>query len=261
MTYVANNQPAVPLPYRKPAVAATVPISQNGSTEQLGYIDNGQICVHWFIHVTDIHLSANANDPKDITYGEFLNFTYNQVHPFTLVVTGDLDSGIQPTSYVDVTPQTLTELGNYFALANSSPYATDPNPYRYLEVAGNHERNNDWGSQVYLNYTLTGRRLGTVQTFFTANFSHGEVAYAMVDSAAPMEAVPVPFGSEGNLDPTDFSEYSAFLSATRTAELKFTFQHQSPLDTFGMGLDPATGYLRDEQGLDTEYGVNAVFFG
>ncbi len=259
LQYVLTNPPSVTLPLRTPATYGTVPITGGGGTENLGYIDDENLSVAWFIHVTDIHFNLNAN--YALKYGQFLNFTYDRVHPLSIIVTGDLLSGSQPDNYVDMTGRPQQELEYYFSIVNATPYATDPNPYRYVEVTGNHDRNSDWGAQVFLNNTLAGHRLGSIQNFFVANFSDGDALFSCIDSGGPMEAPSVPFGSEGDLDQTDWKEYSTFLSTHPTAEYKFTFQHQNPVETWGVYPDPSSGCLQNELGLNDAHDVDGVFFG
>lgn len=258
LTYVLTHPPSVTLPPRTPAMYGFTAITP-GNHENLGYIDDGTVCVAWFLHVTDIHF--NLNPDYALKYGQFLNFTYDYMHPLSIIVTGDLLSGSQPENYVDMTGRPQEELEYYFSIVNATPYATDPNPYRYVEVTGNHDRNSDLGAQIFLNTTLAGQRLGSVQNFFRVNLSIGDTLFSCLDSGGPMEAPPVPFGSEGNLDETDLKEYSTFLATYPNAEHKFSFQHHNPIETWGAYPDPTTGILQDELGFDREYNVDGVFFG
>lgn len=258
LSYVLTNPPSVTLPPRTPAAYGSVPITP-GNNENLGYIDDGTVCIAWFLHVTDIHFSNNQE--HGIRYGQFLNFTYDRIHPLSVIVTGDLLSGSQPENYVDMTGRPQEELEYYYSIVNATPYATDPNPYRYVETTGNHDRNSDWGAQVFLNTTLAGHRLGSIQNFFRVNFSIGDTLFSCLDSGGPMEAPPVPFGSEGDLDATDLSEYTSFLTAHPDAEHKFTFHHHNPVGTWGFSTNTPSGLPQNELCLSNEYQIDGVFFG
>jgi calcineurin-like phosphoesterase family protein len=245
---------------RKGAKFGEIPIQYNSNTESLGYIDNQNISLHWFIHVTDIHLTHDNNSERNQAYSRFINYSYYNIHPFTVIVTGDLIGGQRHGFYDNISGNPETQYMNYFSIVNSSPYRTDPNLYRYLDSPGNHDRNADWGARSFLNYTLTGSRLGTTQALFSANFSSGTTTYSVLDSA-PYNAPPVLFGSEGHLDSIDLSEYELFLKKTETAETKFSFHHHHPLITFGAYNSPTSNILQSEMSLNSKYGVDAVFYG
>ncbi|MBD3353470.1 MAG: hypothetical protein GF364_18450, partial [Candidatus Lokiarchaeota archaeon] len=221
-----------PLIERTRAEYGEVPILYGGGTEDLGYIDDENICLHWFIHITDTHISKYPTDLNAIALSQFLNWSYDNIHPFTLVLTGDFHGGQRPDNYLNLSGRVTEEYQNYFNIVNGSRFGDDPNPYRFLDPAGNHDRNADWNAELYLNYSMMGTRLGTIQSFFSANFSHGDVIYSMLDSS-PYLSPPIPFGSEGNLDAIDLEEYSTFLDSNQAAEHKFTFFHQHPLESWG----------------------------
>lgn len=262
-TVVYSTPLPEPLPPRNPAQYGTVPIISNGNTEALGYIDDDQISVHWFIHLTDIHVSENANNSYNRVIQEFLNYSYNYIHPFTLILTGDMSTGQHPPIYdhIEVGGDAYLEAINYFNIANNTPYATDPNPYRYLDITGNHDRNCDWGAQLFLNNSLIGTKLHTTQAFFRANFSHGSAIYSALDAGGPLMGLPVPFGSEGNLDQKDLSEYSEFLKLNADAEHKFTFEHVHPLETSGRIKVNYTPFWQSGLDLSQHYGVDSYFYG
>jgi hypothetical protein len=253
--------PTKGIPARTPAAYGTIDIQKNADTENLGYIDDDNISLFWFIRVTDIHLGSNPVSPHVLAYGNFLNWTYDYIHPFTTVVTGDLNSGQRFESYASLEGTVSEEYELYFNLANHSKYATDPNPYRYLDAPGNHDRNSDWGAGYYLNYTMQGTRLHTLQSFFSANFSSGTALYSILDST-PYCAPPTFFGSEGNFEPIDIHEYSEFLGNFPTAEHKFAFMHQHPLDGASWGgINAHTGLPTDMNILNDQYNLDTLFYG
>lgn len=265
LAIVKSTAAGVAAPVRPATPVTALPVSPApapaATTFDQGYVDDGQVCLHWFVHVTDLHFNQVPDSHHHRAYAAFLNYTHAVVHPFTIIVTGDLVNGQRPDNYTDPGTRARAQWQNYFGVVNASPYATDPNPYRYLDVAGNHDRNADLGAALFLNHTLLGRRLGTLQAFFTAEFSTGTTAYAALDSSGPLSAPPIPFCSEGNLDPADLTEYAAFLADHAGAEHKFTFQHHTPLETFGMVPDPASEWIRDEVAFNAKYGVDVVWFG
>jgi len=256
--------PPEAIPARTPAAYGDIAIQKNADTENLGYIDDENISLFWFVRVTDIHLGSNPGSAHVIAYGDFLNWTYDYIHPFTTIVTGDLNSGQREDSYITLEgTEVEDEWKLYFGIANNSKYATDPNPYRYLDIAGNHDRNSDWGAEYYLNYSMQGTRLGTLQSFFSANFSSGITLFSMLDSP-PYCAPPTHFGSEGNFEPLDIYEYSRFLGNYPTAEHKFTFMHQHPLDGMSwylFGKDAQSGLPTDLNILNDKYNIDTIFYG
>lgn len=211
LTYLATR-PA-------PSVFDVEIISENLTADQ-GYIDDNRISLLWFIHVTDVHIK-DGNDPEAKAYAEFLNYSYNQIHPFSVIVSGDM---IRWGIYQE-----------YWKIVEASPYGTDPVAYRYLEAVGNHDRRGDYGAIAFMNYTRTGRMLGAIQTFFTVNLSRESIAFALLDST-PYEATPTFFGGESCLDATDFAEYDHFLNTQPSDRTIFTFMHHSPIETWNLLL-------------------------
>lgn len=255
-----QTQPAPPLLERPQAKYGSVPIQSFSDTEQYGYIDDNQISMAWFLHVSDLHLETEANSSTSLALGQFLNFSYNQIHPLTVIVTGDQVKGQRPDNWVNLSGRVEQEWKTYFEIANKSPFAADPNPYRYIETAGNHDRNADWNAQYFLNYTLAGRKLGTIQSFFSINLSYGKTLFSILDSS-PYLAPPAPLGSEGNLDQDDVDEYTKFLLDNEDAEHIFSFQHHHPLECFGLTSDPSSGLFKDISAYHQQFNVDAVFYG
>jgi predicted phosphodiesterase len=252
-----NNLPSTPV-VRSAANFARINTTYGGNTDQLGYIDDENISLLWFLHISDIHLSREPASSDSVFFTKFLNTSYYQIQPFTVISTGDHVTGQRPGDFSSVNSKLLPEFQQYFSVMNASPYATDPNPYRYIEVCGNHDRNVDRDAAVFLNYTLSGQRLGTVQKFFVANLSRGMVQFNCLDSGGPMEAPSIPFCSEGNLDRQDMTEYQIALDSFQAATTKFNFQHHHPLITFGLSTD---GQYKSPVALNREYNVDAVFYG
>lgn len=248
----------LPRPIRTAASMSTISAEKGGKTENLGYIDDDQISLLWFLHVTDIHFGTDAMNPTVTNYADFLNKSYAWIKPFTIALTGDLISGQYSQELETANAKITGELANYYRVANASPYATDPNPYRYIEVAGNHDRYTDWGAAIFLNYTLSGQRLGTVQKFLHVNLSRGEILMNFLDGGGPMEAPPIPYCSEGNLDRDDMEEYVTALASYPTADTILTFHHQHPGESFGW---TPTVPFRTVTQLNREFGVDAVFYG
>ena len=255
------NKPAQLDPFPRPeSKFGIIPIQFGQNTEDLGYIDDSQISLYWFIHITDVHINSNENDTNLANFKDFLNFSYYNIAPLTVINTGDMIMGQRPDSYVNISEKVIKEWTNYFSAINSSPYATDPNPYRYLETPGNHDRNSDWGAQAYMNYTLTGRNHGTIQTFFSANFSRGSVAFSMIDTT-PWSAPPVILGSEGHLDAMDLDEYHRFLELNKESKNKFTFFHHPAVEAFGIAPTSKSIMPKTLLELNRQYGVDISFFG
>ncbi|MHA1341091.1 MAG: metallophosphoesterase [Promethearchaeota archaeon] len=249
-----------PLPLERPASPeGMVNIIKNGNTENLGYIDDNNISLFWFVQVTDTHLDSIPIDFVN-EYANFLNWSYNYIHPFLLINTGDLapEQNIYNISGID--PHVLERCQKYFEIVSTSPYAIDPNPYRYLDISGNHDRNCDWNAKVYLNYTLMGRNFHSLQNFFKANFSMGDVVFNLLDSS-PLLAPPINFGSEGHLDRDDLSEFIKYMNKNKDAENIFVFQHHHPLETIGL-MSPSKGMLpMVPSQLFSYYNVDALFYG
>ncbi len=255
------SNPAKPNPFPRPqSLFVEVPIQFGGNTEHLGYIDDSQISLYWFIHITDVHINSDENDTNLANFKEFLNYSYNRISPFTVINTGDMIMGQRSDSYVILSEKVMKEWTNYFGAVNSSPYATDPNPYRYLETPGNHDRNADWGARVYLNYTLAGQKHGTIQTFFSANFSRGAAAFSMLDTT-PWAATPGSLGSEGHLDQADLDEYHRFLEFNKNSLNKFTFFHHPAVEAIGIAPTSLSPLPKTLFALNREYGVDISFFG
>ncbi|MHA1822118.1 MAG: metallophosphoesterase family protein, partial [Promethearchaeota archaeon] len=256
------SRPVTDPPYvRPPASHHNINIMHGGGTEDLGYIDDDNISLHWIVWVTDTHLDGSLNGTLFKIYGQFLNYTYSSIHPFFTVNTGDL-AGAQTRNYYIAIPQDFKALlKEYNSTVNHSLYNSDPNPLRYIDLAGNHDRNLDWGAQYFLNTTFTASRFHSIQHFISANFSAGETIYSFLDTAATLEAPAVPFGAEGSLDKDDFREYVAFLEAHKGAVNKLTFQHHYPWDTFGLAKDPHNHFYWDENYYNEKYGIDALFYG
>ena len=255
------ENPAPPDPFPRPeSKFGEIPIQFGADTEHLGYVDDSQISLYWFIHITDVHINSNENDTNLADFKEFLNFSYYNIAPFTVINTGDMIMGQRPDSIVKISEKVIKEWTNYFSAVNSSPYATDPNPYRYIETPGNHDRNSDWGARAYLNYTLAGRNHGTIQIFFSANFSRGPGAFSMLDSS-PWSAPPVILGSEGHLDAMDLDEYHRFLEMNKDSINKFTFFHHPAVEAFGIAPTSLSIMPKTLLQLNRQYGVDICFFG
>lgn len=256
--FVKLNSIQAPDYIRDPPVYGSVPIYHNEDTENLGYIDDDNISLYWFVHITDPHVSA-SNPAYLNTLGEFLNWTYDYMHPFTIILTGDVQTG-QDERELTLDGRVENDFKAYFETVNKTPYATDENWYRYIETAGNHDRNCDYNLTYWMNYTITGQRFGTVQQFFKANFTFGDSIFNILDST-PFTSPPKYYGSEGQLDSDDLHEFYNFIESNKEAEHKMVFMHHHPLLAYGLAKSSSSWFPTSIVTYSQQSGVDCIFYG
>ncbi|MFO8017650.1 MAG: metallophosphoesterase [Promethearchaeia archaeon] len=213
-----------------------------------GYINDSDNELIWFLHVTDTQ-DIWYDDGKIGQWRQMLNQSYREINPFLIYNTGDLvNSDYENFITGNERDQRIEEWERY----NQSLYDSGMNSSIYMDVIGNHDVYGDLGNSYFLNYSMMGKELNTLQYGFNRSFSFGDYAFIGLHTAEDY-GIRYPFALFGYLNTQELDWYEQELTRFQDCDRIFLMGHHPPFEIYSTRSSSGKSFFQLNEEFDVDY--------